>query len=206
MVNEYINGQTLRDKLNFSAVHHLSALEACEVMSQLTSGVQYIHEHGLVHRDLKPDNLFYLADGSVKISDFGISAPIGEKNSGDAVTGTVYYTAPEVLMGGPAEIAGDIYSMGIIFYEILVGKVPFDGDNPEDVAMKQIKGRLAEPSKILPSVPKTLDKIVVKACRKRPEERYKSAAEMHEAVREAMKNRKSFKEKKSLFKRIFGFK
>ena len=73
MANEYIKGQTLRDTLNFSSTHCLSSQEACEVMLQLTSGVQYIHEHGIIHRDIKPDNLFYLPDGSIKIADFGIS-------------------------------------------------------------------------------------------------------------------------------------
>jgi serine/threonine protein kinase len=206
MVNEYIKGQTLRDRLNFSAVHYLTPLEACEVMLQLTSGLQYIHDHGLVHRDIKPDNLFYLSDGSIKISDFGISAAIGEKNTGDAVSGTVYYTAPEILMGGSSQTSSDIYSMGIVFYEILVGKVPFEGKNPEDVAIKQIKNHFPEPSKTMPSIPKSLDKIVVKACRKRPEERFVSALDMHNAIADALKDEKTFKEKRGFFSRLFGFK
>lgn len=206
MVNEYVRGETLRDRLIFTAVHHLSLLEACEVMLQLTEGVQYIHEHGIVHRDIKPDNLFYLSDGSVKISDFGISTEIGEKAKGDAVSGTVYYCAPEILMGQASTPLSDIYSMGIVFYEILVGKVPFDGDNPEQIAIKQIKNHFSEPSAALPSIPKALDKIIVKACRKRPEERYQSAKEMHEAIAEAMKNGKNFKEKKGFLARLFGFK
>jgi len=206
MVNEYVRGQTLRDRLNFTAVHYLSPLEACEVMLQLTSGVQYIHEHGIVHRDIKPDNLFYLSDGSIKISDFGISTQIGEKTVGDAVSGTVYYTAPEILMGGLSTPASDIYSIGIVFYEILVGSIPFEGKNPEEIAIKQIKSHFPEPSSIVPSVPKSLDKIVIKACRKRPEERYKNAFDMHEAIVEAMKDEKNFKEKKGFLSRLFGFK
>ena len=206
MVNEYVRGETLRDRLNFTSVHHLSLLEACEVMLQLTEGVQYIHEHGIVHCDLKPDNLFYLSDGSIKISDFGISTEIGEKTKGDAVSGTVHYCAPEILMGKPSSPLSDIYSMGIVFYEILVGKIPFDGDNPEEIAIKQIKSHFDEPSIAMPSIPKSLDKIVVKACRKRPDERFQSAKEMHEAIEEALKNKKNFKEKKGFLSRIFGFK
>ncbi len=206
MVNEYVRGETLRDRLNFASVHHLSCLEACEVMLQLTEGVQYIHEHGIVHRDIKPDNLFYLSDGSVKISDFGISSEIGEKVKGDAVSGTVYYCAPEILMGQSATPSSDIYSMGIVFYEVLVGKVPFDGNNPEEIAIKQIKNHFPEPSLSLSSVPRALDKIIVKACRKRKEERFESAKEMHDAIEEAMKNAKNFKEKKSFFAKLFGFK
>jgi eukaryotic-like serine/threonine-protein kinase len=206
MVNEYIDGRTLRDKLNVASGHNLPPFEACEVMLQLTSGVQYIHEHGLIHRDIKPDNLFYLPDGSVKIADFGISTPLGEKNKSDAVTGTVYYTAPEILMGGEAGVASDIYSMGIVFYEVLTGMIPFDGNTAEEVAIAQIKNHFPEPSRLLPSVPKAIDKIVIKACRKRPEERYLSSLQMHDAILEAMKDENAFKERKGFWSRLFGFK
>src|SRR5574344_1860771 len=110
MANEYIKGQTLRDKLNFAPVHYLTPLESCEVMLQLTSGIAYVHEHGIIHRDIKPENLFYMNDGSIKIADFGISSAVGEKEKGDAVSGTVYYTAPEILMGAESTVASDIYS------------------------------------------------------------------------------------------------
>jgi eukaryotic-like serine/threonine-protein kinase len=206
MANEYVDGRTLRDKLNVVSGHNLPPLEACEVMLQLTSGVQYVHDHGLIHRDIKPDNLFYLPDGSVKIADFGISTPLGEKQTEDAVTGTVYYTAPEILMGGEAGVASDIYSMGIVFYEMLTGTIPFDGNTVEEVAIAQIKKHFPEPSKTIPSVPKSVDRIVVKACRKRPEERYLSSLQMHDAIQEAMKDEGSFKDRKSFFSRLFGFK
>ncbi len=206
MANEYVDGRTMRDKLNVVSGHNLPPSEACEVMLQLTSGVQYIHDHGLLHRDLKPDNLFYLPDGSIKIADFGISTPIGEASTEDAVTGTVYYCAPEVLMGERAGVASDIYAMGIIFFELLTGAVPFDGATPEDVALAQIKKHFPEPSKLIPTLPKALDRIVVKACRKRPEERYASAFLMHEAVEEVLKDRRNFEERRSWFSRLFGFK
>lgn len=206
MANEYVDGRTLRDKLNVVSGHNLPPLESCEVMLQLTSGVQYIHDHGLIHRDIKPDNLFYLPDGSVKIADFGISTPVGEKNNGDAVSGTVYYTAPEILMGAEAGVASDIYSMGIVFYEMLTGSIPFDGNTPEEVAIAQIKKHFPEPSKTFPNIPKTVDKIVVKACRKRPEERYLSSLQMHDAILEATKDEESFKERRGFFSRLFGFK
>jgi serine/threonine protein kinase len=206
MANEYIKGQTLRDKLNFAPVHYLTPLESCEVMLQLTSGIAYVHEHGIIHRDIKPDNLFYMNDGSIKIADFGISSAVGEKEKGDAVSGTVYYTAPEILMGAESTVASDIYSMGVVFYEILTGGVPFDGEKVEDVALKQIKDHFPEPSKRVPDIPRSLDKIVVKACRKRPEERFVSATEMHEAIVAALKDEKSFKERRGLLSRLFGFK
>lgn len=206
MANEYIDGRTLRDKLNVVSGHNLPPLECCEVMLQLTAGIEYIHEHGIIHRDIKPDNLFYLPDGSVKIADFGISTQLGEKPTGDAVTGTVYYCAPEILMGKPAGPASDIYSMGIVFFEILTGTIPFDGPTPEDVALAQIKKHFPEPSKVIPTIPKALDRIVVKACRKRPEERYLSALLMHAAIEEALEDKANFEDKKSWLSKVFGFK
>lgn len=205
MANEYIKGQTLRDKLNFSI--SLSLLDACGVLLQLTSGIDYIHRHGIIHRDIKPDNLFYLSDGSIKISDFGIAAPIGTRSGDDAIQGTIYYCAPEVLTGAPASIANDIYSMGVVFYECLTGQVPFDGASLEEVAIKQLKKRFPEPSKLVPGLPKSIERIIITACRKRPEERYLTASAMHEDIVEAMKDKGSFKkEKKGLLSRIFGFK
>ncbi len=204
IANEYIQGQTLRDKLNFQI--SLSLYDACEVMLQLTDGMTYIHKHGLVHRDLKPDNLFYMNDGTLKIADFGISAPIGRKEKGDAVEGTVFYCAPEVLTGKPASIANDIYSMGVVFYELLVGSVPFDGNDAKEVAMKQISKRFPEPSKSVPSIPRSIDKIIITACRKRPEERFQTAEEMHNAILQTMQDKDSFKERKGILSRIFGFK
>ena len=205
MANEYIKGQTLRDKLNFSI--SLSLLDACGVMLQLTSGIDYIRRRGIIHRDIKPYNLFYLSDGSIKISDFGIAAPIGTRSGDDAIQGTIYYCAPEVLTGAPASIANDIYSMGVVFYECLTGQVPFDGASLEEVAIKQLKKRFPEPSKLVPGLPKSIERIIITACRKRPEERYLTASAMHEDIVEAMKDKGSFKkEKKGLLSRIFGFK
>ena len=204
MANEFIRGQTLRDKLNFSG--SLSLSETCEVMLQLTSGVDYIHRHGIVHRDLKPDNLFYMSDGTLKISDFGIAAPIGTVNDGDSIQGTIYYCAPEVITGAPVAIANDIYSMGVVFYELLTGQVPFDGQSVEEIAMKQMKKRFPEASRAVPSVPRSIDRIIIQACRKRVDERFLTANEMHQAIVTAMSDTGNFKERKSLLSRVFGFK
>jgi eukaryotic-like serine/threonine-protein kinase len=205
MANEYIKGQTLRDKLNFTL--SLSVSDACEVMLQLTSGIDYIHKHGIIHRDIKPDNLFYMSDGTLKITDFGIATPVGAPQpDDDSIQGTVYYCAPEILTGAPAGVQSDIYSMGIVFFEILTGQVPFDGQTPAEVALKQIKKHFPEPSKIVPSIPHSIDKIIIKACRKSPEERYQNAMEMHEALVQAMGDKENFKEHKTLLSKIFGFK
>ncbi|MFA6620085.1 MAG: hypothetical protein WCS90_03020, partial [Bacilli bacterium] len=103
-------------------------------------------------------------------------------------------------------IPSDIYSMGILFFEILVGNVPFDGNTPEEVAIAQIKKHFPEPSRFVTSVPRSIDRIVVKACRKSPDERFFTSLEMHDAIEEAMKDQDSFKERKGFFSRLFGFK
>lgn len=204
MVNEYITGQTLRDKLNFQI--SLSLSDACEVMLQLTDGIAYIHRHGLIHRDIKPENLFCMNDGTLKIADFGISAKIGTPEKGDALSGTIYYCAPEVILGKPASPANDIYSMGVVFFEMLTGQFPFDGPSQEDVALKQINKHFPEPSKLNPSIPRSIDKIIITACRKAPEDRFKSAEDMHDAIQKAMEDKSNFKERKGLLSKIFGFK
>ena len=204
MSNEYIKGQTLREKLNFSMAFSLS--QACDIMLQLTAGLSFIHKHGLVHRDIKPDNIFCMADGTLKISDFGIAAHIGDKPIGDAIQGTVYYCAPEIFLGAPASPSNDIYSLGVLFFELLTGTVPFDGDSLNDVALKQMKKRFPEPSKIVPSIPPSIDKIIIDATRKRPEERFKTVDEMREAILKAMADKDGFKERKGFLAKIFGFK
>lgn len=204
MANEYVKGRTIREILRFQ--FSLSLQDACEVMLQLTSGIDYIHKHGIIHRDIKPDNLFYLPDGTVKITDFGIATPVGQKAVGDAIQGTVFYCAPEILVGKSADVQSDIYSMGIVFYELLTGQLPFEGKSPEEVAMKQIKHRFPEPSKMLPSIPRSIDKIIITACRKRPEERYQSALEMHDVILKAVSDKENFKERKGLMSKLFGFK
>ncbi len=204
MASEFIKGQTLREKLNFSVA--LSLSDACEVMLQLTAGMDYVHKHNIVHRDIKPDNLFYMSDGTLKISDFGIAAPIGTKAESDAVQGTIYYVSPEALLGAPVAISNDIYSMGVVFYELLTGQLPFEGENLEDVALKALKKKFPEPSRVLPTLPKSIEKIIITACRKRPEERYQTAMEMHDAIQEAMDDPEAFKERRGFLSKLFGFK
>ena len=204
MANEFIRGQTVRDKLNFSGSFPL--FDACEIMLQLSAGVDYIHRHGIVHRDLKPDNLFYMSDGTLKISDFGIAAAIGTPNEGDSIQGTVYYCAPEMLTGEPVAISNDIYSMGVIFYELLTGQVPLDGANVEEVALKIMRKKFPEPSKIVPSIPRSIDRIIIEATRKRVEERYLTAMDLNQEIVRAMSDTDNFKERRSLLSKLFGFK
>ncbi|MCQ2772289.1 MAG: serine/threonine protein kinase [Bacilli bacterium] len=206
MINEYVDGRTLRDKLNVAVSHNLDPYEACEVMVQLCLGLQYVHDHGIIHRDIKPDNLFYLPDGSIKISDFGISSHIGEKATSDSIPGTIYYTAPEILRGNNPCIQSDIFSMGVLFFEILTGAVPFDGKETKDIVTSIVKKNTPLASDIYQTIPKALDRIIVKALRKRPEERFQNANQFKRALENVMKDKKAFKVKRSWIARFFGFK
>ncbi len=204
MAVEFIKAQTLRERLEFQGA--LSPIEACEVMIQLSTGVSQIHGKGIIHRDIKPENVFYLSDGTLKISDFGIASQAGSYDDSGTIQATVYYAAPEILTGGHPEYASDIYSMGIVFYELLTGRLPFEGNNIKEIAMMHIEKHVPDVSKVNKKVPASVAKIVAKCCRKRPEERYSSAEELGKVIDEALKNRGQFAEKKSFFERIFGFK
>lgn len=206
MVNEYVKGQTLREKLNFSTTGALSSKESVSIINQLLDVCIYIHEHGIVHRDIKPENIFYSSDGTVKITDFGISTGIGEKIVGDKVDGTVEYSAPEILTGKSSTPSADIYAIGIIFFEILVGRLPFTGKTTEEIAYKQIKEPMPLASEIRKDIPKTFDEVIIKATKKRPSERYHSAKEFKEDLAKAVQEAGNLKERKGFLRRFFGFK
>lgn len=206
MVYEYIKGQTLAEKLNF--LTQLTVYEACQVMIQLLDAVSYIHKHGIIHRDIKPQNIFYLPNGQVKLADFGIAvdANIDETKTEKGIVGSVFYLAPEICLNKPATEQSDIYSLGITFFEMVTGRLPFEEGHAIDIAISHVKKPFPSTSKYSPNVPKEIDKIIQKACKKNPKDRYKTADEMLEAIKLAMENRDNFKEKKNIFKRIFGFK
>ncbi len=205
MINEYVKGQTLREKLNFSTTGTLSKKEAVSALNQLLDVLTYVHAHGLVHRDIKPENIFYSVDGTVKLSDFGISTEIGEKIVGKTVDGTVEYSAPEILTGDTSTPSADIYAAGIVFFEVLVGRLPFVG-NGEEVAMKQIKEPMPLASSYRKDIPPSFDEVIIKATKKRPSERYKTAEEFKNGLNKAVEEIGEMKEKKGFFSRIFGLK
>lgn len=202
MANELINGQNLRAVLD---IRTISPLEACDIMYQLTSAVVHAHEHSVIHRDIKPQNVYLTADGTIKLGDFGIATfeNSARLTRSETIIGSVHYLAPEISRGQPASFLSDIYSLGVTFFELITNRVPFEDDTPVSVAIRHIKDKFPSPRKYMPSTPKEIERIILKACRKNPQERYKSAADMRKDIERILRNPDIIKEKKSLFYRLF---
>ena len=203
MVNELIKGQTLRDVLNVRG--KFSVLEACDIMYQLCSAVLHAHQHGVIHRDIKPQNVYITNDSTIKLGDFGIATfqNASRVTRSEVVVGSVHYLAPEISQGNPASIKSDIYALGITFFELLTGKVPFDDESPVTVALMHIKDKMPSVRKFNPKVPQCVEKIINKACEKNPSSRYKSAFDMRKDIDRIIRDPSIIK-KKSFFQRLFG--
>jgi serine/threonine-protein kinase len=206
IANEFIKGQTLKEKLDFST--SLSVHESCEIMLQLCSAVNYIHQHGVIHRDIKPQNIYYMSDGTVKLGDFGIA--INEQDFSDSnsnsIMGSVHYLAPELCQSGHATVQSDIYALGVTFFELITGRLPYEDGEAIDIAVQHVKKPFPSPTKFNPNLSKEIEHIIMKACKKDPKERYESAFLMAQDIDNAMKNKDNFHERKGFFSKLFGFK
>lgn len=206
IVNEFVKGQTLRDSLDFKGAYTIN--EACSIMLQLCDSLIYIHSKKIIHRDIKSSNVYILPDGSVKIGDFGISILLDSNlniNENKKIAGTAQYLAPELVTGkAGGSYQSDIYALGILFFELITGNVPFDGDNPNDIVIKHVKEVMPSPLKIIPSLPKEAEKIFFKAVDKDLRVRYKTVKLMRDDVLNLYKNKKAMKQGRSLLARIFG--
>ncbi|MBR3151398.1 MAG: Stk1 family PASTA domain-containing Ser/Thr kinase [Erysipelotrichaceae bacterium] len=178
IVMEYVQGFTLKKLIQKRGP--LPTREAVWLMGQLASALAEAHRNGIIHRDVKSQNVLIKPDGTVKLSDFGIAlANDAMQITGeDAVIGSVHYLAPECVKGGQASVQSDIYSLGIVFYEVLTGDVPFKGDQAVKIAMKHIKEVLPSVRAYRDDVPQSVENIIIKATAKVLSERYKNISEM----------------------------
>ena len=187
IVMEYIDGQTLKNLIKKRGA--LTLPEVIDIMLQLTSAIECAHDKYIIHRDIKPQNILMLDDGTIKVTDFGIATAINaqELTQTNSVMGSVHYLPPEMANGSGSTIRSDIYSMGILMFELLTGKVPFKGDNAVEVAIKQLKEPIPSVTKINPEIPQSVENIILACCAKNPKNRYKNVTEMRNDLLECMK-------------------
>lgn len=199
IVMEYVQGLTLKQLIKKRG--SLTLPEVQDIMLQLTSAVAHAHESYIIHRDIKPQNVIILEDGRVKIMDFGIAVALnaGEFTQTNSVMGTVYYIPPEQANGGAATVKSDIYSLGILMYELVTGHVPFKGDNPVEVAIKHMNEPIPSICEYDPEMPQSIENIILRASAKNPKNRYDSAWEMHEDLQTAL-DKDRFNEPKVVYK------
>jgi serine/threonine-protein kinase len=179
-----VEGETLKDLIRRRG--RLSGNEAVAVGMQLLAAVEFAHRSGIVHRDIKPQNVMIDRDGTIKVMDFGI-ARAGDSGMTEAgsILGTAQYLAPEQAKGYQVDERSDLYSVGVVLYEMLTGTVPFKGDSAVTVALKHVNEVPREPSELVPGMPYALNQIVLKAMAKQPADRYQSAAEFARDLRAA---------------------
>lgn len=198
IVMEYVEGMTLKQLLKKKGA--LSLSEAIDIMLQITDGIKEAHDSYIIHRDLKPQNILIQENGEIKITDFGIAMALNstQLTQTNSVMGSVHYLPPEQASGKGATIKSDIYSMGILFYELLTGHIPFKGENAVEIALKHMKSEIPSVRKENESIPQSVENIIIKATAKNPKNRYESAKDMHDDLLSCL-NKDRLNEKKYEF-------
>ena len=178
IVMEYIDGITLKEYIDNQ--QQINWKEAVHFTVQILQALQHAHEKGIVHRDIKPQNIMLLQDGTIKVTDFGIArfSNMETRTMTDKAIGSVHYIAPEQARGDLTDGKSDIYSVGVMLYEMITGKLPFEADNAVSVAIMQLQSNPRPPQEINPSIPDGLEEITIKAMQKDPRQRYQTAGEM----------------------------
>ncbi|MBR2684721.1 MAG: Stk1 family PASTA domain-containing Ser/Thr kinase [Erysipelotrichaceae bacterium] len=204
IVMEYVRGKTLKQLIANRGA--LDNQESVTIMKQLVDAVREAHAHGIIHRDIKPQNVLIKDDGTIKITDFGIALAEDavQLTQTDSVMGSVHYLAPEVARGETASEQSDIYSLGIVLYELLCGDVPFHGDSPIQIAMKHMEEDVPSVRELNPNVPQSLENIITKATAKNKAYRYRSAEEMLEDISTCLDDSRKNEEKLVLGDNPFG--
>lgn len=198
IVMEFVEGITLKNYMQHREV--LNLREIVSYTTQILRALDHAHKKGIVHRDIKPQNIMLLKNGIIKVMDFGIAKrPNSETvTMTDKAIGTVYYISPEQVTGGDIDARSDLYSLGVMMYEMATGQLPFTADTPVSVALMQVNETAPQPKEINPHIPTGLDQIITRAMEKEPEERYQSAEEMLSHLLKLRENPKIiFKENKT---------
>ena len=193
IVMEYVPGQTLKELIyKRGALHYV---EAIDIMKQVVSATAKAHSMGIIHRDLKPQNILVTDSGVVKIADFGIASiqSLSQVTQTDTIMGSLHYLAPEIARGEKATVQSDLYALGIVFYELLRGEVPFNGESPVNIALKHMRDEIPSLRAFNPSIPQSVENIVIKATAKNIKDRYSFAKEMFEDLSTCMKREKEEK-------------
>lgn len=183
IVMELIEGKTLSDYIKAQGA--MSYPKVIALSKQIAAALSFAHKNHIIHRDVKPHNVMIAPNGTAKITDFGIAKAVNAAtivDNTEGIIGSVHYFSPEQARGGYVDEKSDIYSLGIVMYEMLTGRVPFDGDNPVNIALMHINGEMVPPSKLVAGVPPALEHIILKCTDKYPVNRYASADELIEAL------------------------
>ena len=188
IVMEYIEGITLKEYITSKSPLNID--EALDYCTQILQALKHAHERGVVHRDIKPQNIMLLPDNKIKVTDFGIAhvSNFETVTMSDMAIGSVHYISPEQAKGMPTDEKSDIYSTGIMLYEMITGKLPFEGDTAVSVALKQVQQEPVKPSQIIPEIPMGVEQIIMKSIRKKVSMRYQNASEMLEDIEKYREN------------------